>query len=148
MQERQETRRFDPWVRKMPWRRKRQPTPVGSCLENYMDRGAWQATVLGVTKESTLSSSTTKTTMMTLVIYRISKVWVFQNTDKLTKGSVSSDVSFQMQISWVKDGTLHSNGVWLCWSSRSKSSLKELHNSSLMQPSTCLSISAPQTCVI
>ena len=47
--------RFDPWVRKMPWNRKRQPTPVGSCLENYMDRGAWQATVLGVTKESDIT---------------------------------------------------------------------------------------------
>ena len=63
--------RFDPWVRKMLWRRKRQPTAVGSRLENYMDRGAWRATVLGVTKKSTLSDSTTKTTTMTLVIYRI-----------------------------------------------------------------------------
>ena len=32
---------FDPWVRKIPWRRKWQPTPV-SCLENSMDRGAWR----------------------------------------------------------------------------------------------------------
>ena len=30
---------FDPWVRKIPWHRKWQPTPV-SCLENSMDRGA------------------------------------------------------------------------------------------------------------
>ena len=29
-----------------------QPTPY-SCLENSMDRGAWQATVLGVTKSWT-----------------------------------------------------------------------------------------------
>ena len=27
-------------------------TPPGSCLENSMDRGAWHATVHGVTKES------------------------------------------------------------------------------------------------
>ena len=33
---------FDPWVRKIPWRRKWQPTPV-FCLENAMDKGAWQA---------------------------------------------------------------------------------------------------------
>ena len=32
-----------PWVGKMPWRRKRQPTPI-SCLENPVDRGAWWAT--------------------------------------------------------------------------------------------------------
>ena len=31
---------FGPWVRKIPWSRKWQPTPV-SCLENFMDRGAW-----------------------------------------------------------------------------------------------------------
>ena len=33
----------------IPWRRKWQPTPV-FCLENPKDRGAWQATVYGVTK--------------------------------------------------------------------------------------------------
>ena len=45
---------FNPWVRKIPWRRKRQPTPVFS--ENSMDRRAWQATdhtVHGVTKSPT-----------------------------------------------------------------------------------------------
>ena len=43
---------FDPWVRKIPWRRKRLPTPV-SCLENTMDRGAWRAIVHRVTKSWT-----------------------------------------------------------------------------------------------
>ena len=32
--------RFDPWVRKTPWRRKWQPTPVSLCLEDPIDRGA------------------------------------------------------------------------------------------------------------
>ena len=40
---------FEPWVRKILWRRKWQSTPY-SCLENPMDGGAWQATVHGVTK--------------------------------------------------------------------------------------------------
>ena len=35
---------FDPWVRKIPWRRKCNPLQY-SCLGNPMDRGAWQATV-------------------------------------------------------------------------------------------------------
>ena len=30
--------KFDPWVGKVPWRRKWQPTRV-SCLKNCMDRG-------------------------------------------------------------------------------------------------------------
>jgi len=40
--------RFDPWVGKMPWRRVWKPTPI-FLLENPMDKGAWQATVHGVT---------------------------------------------------------------------------------------------------
>ena len=36
---------------RFPWRRKWQPTPVFP-LENSMARGAWWATVHGVTKES------------------------------------------------------------------------------------------------
>ena len=40
---------FNPWVRKTPSRRKWQPT----CLENSTDRGAWRATVHGITKSWT-----------------------------------------------------------------------------------------------
>ena len=47
---------FDPWVQKRPRRSEWQPTPV-SCLENSMDRGAWWATVRGVTKSWTPLSS-------------------------------------------------------------------------------------------
>ena len=36
---------FSPWVGKIPWRR-------NSCLENPMDRGAWQARVHGVARVS------------------------------------------------------------------------------------------------
>ena len=43
---------FDPWVGKIPWRRRWQPTPV-SCLGNLMDRGAWRATVHGVAESDT-----------------------------------------------------------------------------------------------
>ena len=32
--------RFDPWVRKIPWRREWQPLQY-SCLKNPMNRGAW-----------------------------------------------------------------------------------------------------------
>ena len=39
---------FDPWVGKIPWRRKWQPLQY-TCLENPMDRGASQARVHGVT---------------------------------------------------------------------------------------------------
>ena len=45
----------------MHWRRKWQPTPVGSCLENPRDGGAWWAVISGVAQSRTwlkrLSSS-------------------------------------------------------------------------------------------
>ena len=43
---------FNPLVRKITWRRKWQPLQY-SCLENPMNRGAWRATVHGVTKSQT-----------------------------------------------------------------------------------------------
>ena len=43
---------FNPWVRKMPWRRAWQPTLV-FLLENPMDRGTWQAMVHWVAKSRT-----------------------------------------------------------------------------------------------
>ena len=42
----------DPWVRKIPWKGHGNPLHY-SCLENPMDRGAWQATVHGVTESDT-----------------------------------------------------------------------------------------------
>ena len=41
--------RFDPWVRKIPWRGNGNPLQY-SCLENPMDRGAWQSIVHGVAR--------------------------------------------------------------------------------------------------
>ena len=52
--------RFDPWVRKISRRRKWQPTPV-FLPGKSMDRGAWQATVHGVTKIQTWLSNYTTT---------------------------------------------------------------------------------------
>ena len=43
---------FDPWVRKIPWRKKRQPTPV-FLPERFMGREAWRATVHGVAESQT-----------------------------------------------------------------------------------------------
>ena len=44
--------RFDPWVRKIPWRRACKPLHF-SCLENPIDRGAWRATVHRIAKSVT-----------------------------------------------------------------------------------------------
>ena len=50
--------RFDPWVRKIPWRRKWQPTPL-FLLQNPINRGAWRATFHEVTKSQTQLSDWT-----------------------------------------------------------------------------------------
>ena len=49
---------FDSWVEKILWRRKWQPLQY-SCLENPMDRGAWQATAEEFTKDQTQPSNET-----------------------------------------------------------------------------------------
>ena len=50
--------RFNPWVGKILWWRKWQPTQY-SCLENPMDRGAWEAAVHRVRKSWTWLSNFT-----------------------------------------------------------------------------------------
>ena len=57
-----------PWVGKIPWRRKWQPVPVFLPGEP-MDRGAWQATVHGVTKNQTrLERLSTHTHLVVLLL--------------------------------------------------------------------------------
>jgi len=45
------TRALDPWVEKIPWRRKWQPIPVFLLGKSHGQRGAWWATVHEVTIE-------------------------------------------------------------------------------------------------
>ena len=48
--------RFDPWMGRSPGERNGKPLQY-SCLENSMDRGAWQVTVHGVAKSLTKLSN-------------------------------------------------------------------------------------------
>ena len=43
----------DPWVRKIPWRKKWQPTPVFLPRKFHGERGAWWATVHRVAESDT-----------------------------------------------------------------------------------------------
>ena len=54
--------RFDPWVRKIPWRRKWQPTPVLLPGESHARKslGGLQSVELDRTERQTLSLSRTK----------------------------------------------------------------------------------------
>ena len=45
--------RFHLWVRKIPLKKGKSYPLHYSCLENSMDRGAWQAIVHGVTESDT-----------------------------------------------------------------------------------------------
>ena len=47
-----DTRDLGFWIRKIPWRRKWQPTLI-ILMENPMDRGAWQGAVHGVAQSWT-----------------------------------------------------------------------------------------------
>ena len=41
---------FNPWVRKIPLEKRNGYTLQYSCLEHFMDREAWEATVPGITE--------------------------------------------------------------------------------------------------
>ena len=57
---------LDPWVRKIPWRRAWQPLQY-FCLENSMDRGAWQAIVHRVAESQIQLKRLSTHTCITLV---------------------------------------------------------------------------------
>ena len=64
---------FDPWVRKIPWRRAWQPTPVFLPGESPL-RGAWRTTVLTVAKSRTqlkrLSSSSSSSAYISVPTFQ------------------------------------------------------------------------------
>ena len=80
------------WVQylggKIPWRRKWHPTPVGSCLENSMDRGVWQATAHRATKSwtwlSTYSIAQLRTSQMgeTQRVCCVGRAWGFHTLSR------------------------------------------------------------------
>ena len=71
--------RFNPWVRKIPWRRKWQP--IHSCLGNSMERGAWQATVYEVAKSRTQLSNLTRTAAIFSCVYMSHTFFIQSSVD-------------------------------------------------------------------
>ena len=90
--------RFDPWVGKIPWRRKWQPTPVFLPRESHGQRGAGWVTVHGLCKESDTTKRLTRTHHSLLICsvdglsdssvfgcyksccYECSSTWLLRNT--------------------------------------------------------------------
>ena len=72
---------FDPWIGKVPWRRKF--TTHSSSLGDAMNRGAWQAIVLGVAKSQTQLSdvlfwfqNSIQDTILYLVVMSVGFSWL------------------------------------------------------------------------
>ena len=61
--------RFHPWVRKIPWRRKWQPTPVFSPGESHGQSNLW-ATVHGVTMSQTRQKQLSMGSCTKSIFYR------------------------------------------------------------------------------
>ena len=101
---------FDPWVKKIPWRRKWQPTPV-FYLENSMDRRDWQAIAHGVSKTLTwLQRLSTHST----VLYSADG-WMLQKWAGLEAGesSVGSSRHAPDGHALAQDSVL-SGFMWVC----------------------------------
>ena len=65
---------FNPWVRKIPWRKKWQPTPVLLPRKSHGRRSLVQATVHGVAKSRTWLSDFTHTLPLLYKAYRFDYV--------------------------------------------------------------------------
>ena len=67
---------FNPWVRKIPWRRKWLPTPVFLPGESLWTRGPWWATVHGVTESWTqLSTHSCRELQVLQISAQLSLFW-------------------------------------------------------------------------
>ena len=81
---------FNPWVGKIPWRKEWKPHQY-SCLQNPMDRGAWQAAFHRVTESWARLSNQTR-----INIYMNYNIYILAS---FLKGSYSNN----------KDSTINNN---------------------------------------
>ena len=65
---------FGPWVGKIPWRRKEQPTPVLSPRKSHGWRSLVQATVHGITKSQAWLSDFPLTSLITQTVKNLPAV--------------------------------------------------------------------------
>ena len=72
-----------------PWRRKQQPSRH-SCLENSMDRGAWQATVHRVTKSGHDWAGTQQQPMAPALLFKIFCSFILWCQRRLLKSLLDS----------------------------------------------------------
>ena len=109
--------RLDPWVRKILWRRKWQPTPVLLPGESH-DGGGWQAIVHGVTNSQTgLSDFTHSLThymgrasliarlVKNLLAKQESQVRFLGWEDPLEKGKATHSSILAWRIPWTMQST-------------------------------------------
>ena len=82
---------FNPWARKIPWRRAWQPIPVFLPGES-MDRGAWRTTVQRVTKSRTWLSDWAYTCTHNTLLLTYYQQRLFISPPRLN--------SFSSQINW------------------------------------------------
>ena len=106
--------RFDPWVRKTPWRKKWQPTPV--LLGNPMDRGAWRATAHGVAKSWTrLSTQANTGTVLQAAVQSLCRARLFVTPWTTAR---QASLSFTRSRSLLKlmsiESVMPSNHLVLC----------------------------------
>ena len=98
---------FDPWVRKISWRRKCNPLPY-SYLENPMDRGAWWATVHVVAKSQTRLSTWSQHSEEGIIQWR--KEGLFPLIPEVQSQSTTSSSIFKPE----RNASAHAL-LWIHW---------------------------------
>ena len=109
---------FDPWVEKIPWRRKWHLQY--SCLENPMDRGAWWATVHGVAKRQTRLSRHARTLFLLSLLFNVSSTveaernYLASQADNHFPFKISCWLAIALRWKWKWSRSVVSNSLWPC----------------------------------
>ena len=104
---------FDPWVRKIPWKKKWQPT-LAFLPENSMDRGSWWAIVRGIAESCIQLSDWALSMQFTQRIHDFSKdasTRYFYIHFQLTYSKVDTRPQVDT-LPVINSNNIHSEGWW------------------------------------
>ena len=104
-------RRFKPWVRKIPWRREWQPTPVFLPGES-MDRGSWQATVHGDAESLTWPKRLNTQTYIWLSLFTVCLKLVWNSWESSKTQDKSAMVTFLKEFKAGYKGWTANTNNW------------------------------------
>ena len=106
---------FHPWVGKIPWRRKWQPTLWYFCLGNPMNRGAWHVAVLEVTRVRHGLATEQQQFMCMLLLFSHQACPTLYDSMDCSMPSFPVSISYSLPKFMTIESLMPSNHLILCY---------------------------------